>query len=184
PQTGPISLTDAELAAYDGTDPNKPVYVALNGSIYDVTDGRGVYGPGGSYHTLAGRDATRAFITGCFDTDLHPDVRGAELLYVPVTPAEAAADGRTVEDKYWAALEGARELSSGEQKIRRQAELRSARKSVDAVVENWAVMFSGGRGKNYFKVGEVKREEGWMEKRERPVLCKDAQIRRPIRMGL
>lgn len=172
------------MKAFDGSDPKKPVYVALDGIIYDVSEGRGVYGPGGSYNKLAGRDATRAFITGCFDTDLHPDVRGAEDLYMPVTPAEAQADGRKVEDKYWKALEGAQEPSSGEKKIRRQQELKSAKKTVDMVVENWAVMFNGGRGKNYFKVGEVKREEGWMDKLPKPPLCKDAQIRRPIRMGL
>ncbi|KAI7264716.1 hypothetical protein KC345_g8753, partial [Hortaea werneckii] len=32
---GPLRLTDAELALYNGTDPTKPVLLALNGTIYD-----------------------------------------------------------------------------------------------------------------------------------------------------
>jgi hypothetical protein len=38
-QDGPIYLTDAELATYDGSDPTKPIYVAVNGTIFDVTAG-------------------------------------------------------------------------------------------------------------------------------------------------
>lgn len=33
-------------------------------------------GPGGSYHFFAGRDASRAFVTGKFKDDLNDDVRG------------------------------------------------------------------------------------------------------------
>jgi hypothetical protein len=39
-QQGPIRLTDQQLEAYDGTDPDKPVYIALNGTIYDVSVSR------------------------------------------------------------------------------------------------------------------------------------------------
>ncbi|KAI7323704.1 hypothetical protein KC315_g8446, partial [Hortaea werneckii] len=80
---GPLRLTDAELALYNGTDPDKPVLLALNGTIYDVTAGRRVYGPGGSYHVFAGRDAARGFVTGCFAEDGTPDLRGVEWTYVP-----------------------------------------------------------------------------------------------------
>ncbi|KAJ3300739.1 hypothetical protein HK104_006037 [Borealophlyctis nickersoniae] len=69
-------FTDAELAQYDGSDPNKPVYLAINGKVYDVTAGRKHYGKGGSYSTFSGRDAARAYITGCFQTHLTHDLRG------------------------------------------------------------------------------------------------------------
>ena len=39
-----------ELAEYDGTDPNKPILMALMGNIYDVTSGKEFYGPGAPYH--------------------------------------------------------------------------------------------------------------------------------------
>ncbi|CAN6252982.1 unnamed protein product [Urochloa humidicola] len=53
-------LTAAQLRAYDGTDPSKPIYVSVRGKVYDVTTGRGFYGPGGAYAIFAGREASRA----------------------------------------------------------------------------------------------------------------------------
>jgi len=44
--------------------------------VYDVTAGRDYYGKGGSYEFFAGKDAGRAFATGCFDTHLTHDLRG------------------------------------------------------------------------------------------------------------
>lgn len=159
-QRGPVYLTDDELKAYDGSDASKPVYIALNGTIYDVSAGRHVYGPGGSYNFFAGRDATRAFITGCFQEDLTPDIRGAELTYVPVdddTPSKA------------------------EMKKRRERDTRLAKKRVHDTIEGWSRMFKGEAGKNYFEVGKVKREEGWLEKLPKRELCEQAQKQRPKR---
>ncbi|CAD0111934.1 unnamed protein product [Aureobasidium uvarum] len=159
-QRGPVYLTDEELKAYDGSDSSKPVYIALNGTIYDVTAGRQVYGPGGSYNFFAGRDATRAFITGCFQEDLTPDIRGAELTYVPVdddTPSRA------------------------EFKKRRERDTRLAKKRVHDTIEGWSRMFKGQAGKNYFEVGKVKREEGWLERLPKRQLCEQAQKQRPQR---
>ncbi|KAN0064651.1 hypothetical protein ACQY0O_002281 [Thecaphora frezii] len=65
-----------ELAFYNGRDPNKPVYIAILGDVYDVTAGRHIYGPGGSYEFFSGRDASRAYVTGCFKEHLTYDVRG------------------------------------------------------------------------------------------------------------
>lgn len=55
-------LTLAELRQFNGVDnPRKTCYVALNGSIYDVTlDGLNHYGPEGGYKQFAGRDCSRA----------------------------------------------------------------------------------------------------------------------------
>eukprot|EP01080_Neovahlkampfia_damariscottae_P001278 gene1278-11365_t len=60
-------FTREELAQYDGKDENKPLYLAVKGLIFDVSKGRSHYGPNGGYHIFAGRDASRAFVTGCFD---------------------------------------------------------------------------------------------------------------------
>ncbi|KAM3069527.1 hypothetical protein ACMFMF_008744 [Clarireedia jacksonii] len=81
---GPLQLTDLDLPAYSGTEPDTPIYLAINGSIYDVSAGRKHYGPGGSYHFFAGVDASRAFVTSCFTEDRTPDMRGVEKMFLPV----------------------------------------------------------------------------------------------------
>jgi hypothetical protein len=43
---GDVRLTLQELAAFDGTDASKPLYIAVRGKIYDVSAGRSFYGPG------------------------------------------------------------------------------------------------------------------------------------------
>jgi predicted heme/steroid binding protein len=48
-----------ELAQYDGSRPNEPIYVAIKGVVFDVSRKREVYGPGGSYHVFSGRDASK-----------------------------------------------------------------------------------------------------------------------------
>jgi len=64
-------FTLAELKQYDGSDPNKPIYLAIRSRVYDVSAGKGrkTYGKGGSYNHFAGRDATRAFVTGNFKSE-------------------------------------------------------------------------------------------------------------------
>lgn len=43
---GDVRLTLQQLAAFDGSDTSKPLYIAVRGKIYDVTAGRSFYGPG------------------------------------------------------------------------------------------------------------------------------------------
>ncbi len=51
--------TLSELAAYDGSDIHKPVYLALDGLVYDISRGRDAfYAPDKPYHMLAGTDAS------------------------------------------------------------------------------------------------------------------------------
>ncbi|QRV82019.1 cytochrome b5 [Ceratobasidium sp. AG-Ba] len=57
PKDDPYTL--AELAAFDGQDPNRPVYVAIKGTVFDVSAKRDVYGPGGSYSVFAGKDGSK-----------------------------------------------------------------------------------------------------------------------------
>ncbi|XVE58829.1 hypothetical protein DITRI_Ditri04bG0200300 [Diplodiscus trichospermus] len=63
PQKEPIQLgdvTEEELRSYDGSDPNKPLLIAIKGQIYDVSSSKMFYGRGGSYSMFTGRDASRA----------------------------------------------------------------------------------------------------------------------------
>ncbi|KAL1598600.1 hypothetical protein SLS60_007740 [Paraconiothyrium brasiliense] len=184
----PVSLTDEELKAYDGTDPSKPIYLALNGTIYDVSISPATYGPGGSYHFFAGRDAARAFLTGCFDTDSVPDLRGVEQMYIPLEPWEKPPppDASEEEKQKHAALEKrAREkrkaMSKGDLKNRSAQELKKARQSVRDGLEHWHQLFRGDKGKAYRKVGEVKRVEGWLAKLPKRALCENAEKGRPMR---
>ena len=48
-----------QLKNYDGTKPELPIYIGLDGYVYDVTPGKSFYTPGGTYHNIAGTDATK-----------------------------------------------------------------------------------------------------------------------------
>ncbi|KAJ6869584.1 membrane steroid-binding protein 2-like [Populus alba x Populus x berolinensis] len=82
PQTiqEPVQLgdvTEEELRAYDGSDPNKPLLMAIKGKIYDVSRSRMFYGPGGPYALFAGREASRALALMSFDPrDLNGNLEG------------------------------------------------------------------------------------------------------------
>ncbi|CDH57612.1 cytochrome b5 [Lichtheimia corymbifera JMRC:FSU:9682] len=71
-----LVFTEQELLKYDGSNPNLPIYLAIDGDVYDVTAGRGWYGHVSSYGHFAGRDAARAYVTGCFKDHLTHDLRG------------------------------------------------------------------------------------------------------------
>jgi len=60
----------SELGDYDGSDPGKPLLIAIRGHVYDVTRGRDFYGPGGPYGMFAGKDCTRALAKVSFDEEL------------------------------------------------------------------------------------------------------------------
>lgn len=47
-----------ELAKYDGTDPNLPIYIGLNGLVYDVTPGKEYYQKGNVYNYITGKDSS------------------------------------------------------------------------------------------------------------------------------
>ncbi|KAF9923976.1 hypothetical protein BGZ65_008586 [Modicella reniformis] len=71
-----IVLTQKELAQYDGSDPAKPIYLAVKAEVFDVSAGRDHYSWGGAYGFFSGKDASRAYSTGCFQTHLTHDLRG------------------------------------------------------------------------------------------------------------
>lgn len=72
-------------------------------------------------------------------------------------------------------------LTKQELKNRHAKELRSARKQVKEGLEHWHALFRGDKGKPYRKVGEVKREKGWLEKLPKRPLCEQALKSRPVR---
>ena len=78
------AFTPAELALHDGTSPGRPLALAIMGEVYDVAPGARHYGPGGPYAHFAARDASRAFVTGDFASDLSDDV-------ADFTPGQLAA---------------------------------------------------------------------------------------------
>ena len=47
-----ISFTPIQLSMYDGSDPELPVYLGIDGLVYDVSENRRVYGRGGSYNMM------------------------------------------------------------------------------------------------------------------------------------
>ncbi|KAF7821816.1 membrane steroid-binding protein 1-like [Senna tora] len=70
-------ITEEELKAYDGSDPKKPLLMAIKGQIYDVSQSRMFYGPGGPYALFAGKDASRALAKMSFEEkDLTGDISG------------------------------------------------------------------------------------------------------------
>ncbi|GIL51282.1 hypothetical protein Vafri_7313 [Volvox africanus] len=54
------TFTASELSMYDGSDGDKPVYIAVKGIVYDVSAARDFYGKGGPYEIFAGRECSRA----------------------------------------------------------------------------------------------------------------------------
>ncbi|CAN1790962.1 Membrane-associated progesterone-binding protein 4 [Linum perenne] len=62
-------FTTQELSLYNGTDDSLPILLGILGSVFDVTKGKSHYGVGGSYNHFAGRDASRAFVSGNFTGD-------------------------------------------------------------------------------------------------------------------
>jgi predicted heme/steroid binding protein len=57
PQSDPI--TPSQLAQYDGSDPSKPIYVAIKGRVFDVSGKKEMYGKGAGYNVFAGKDASK-----------------------------------------------------------------------------------------------------------------------------
>lgn len=54
------------LEKFNGRDDPK-VFIAIQGTVFDVTQGKAFYGPGGPYENFAGRDASRGLALNSFD---------------------------------------------------------------------------------------------------------------------
>mmetsp|Transcript_32929 Transcript_32929/g.72642 ORF Transcript_32929/g.72642 Transcript_32929/m.72642 type:complete len:237 (-) Transcript_32929:59-769(-) len=82
---------EEELAQYDGSDPDGPILLGVDGTVFNVWKGRNFYGPGGEYHVMAGRDATRLLAKNSLEEDSEEDAMK------PLNIAEKA----TLEGWYW-----------------------------------------------------------------------------------
>ncbi|XP_004058354.3 neuferricin isoform X1 [Gorilla gorilla gorilla] len=84
PRAGFRLFIPEELSRYRGGPGDPGLYLALLGRVYDVSSGRRHYEPGSHYSGFAGRDASRAFVTGdCSEAGLVDDVSdlsAAEML--------------------------------------------------------------------------------------------------------
>ncbi|KAI9818595.1 MAG: hypothetical protein M1832_004368 [Thelocarpon impressellum] len=151
---GPLLLSPEELAQYNGSAPDLPIYLAVNGTAYDVSAGRETYyGPGGSYAFFAGRDGARAFVTGCFAAEhVVPDLAGAEDVFLPQQPGAVSREDR-------------------------RAALEQVRKSV----QNWQSFFR--KSEKYFEVGRVVYPPDWKDRGEEVGLCEQASRARPRMPG-
>lgn len=67
-----------ELSKFDGNSDQPNIYLAFLGLVYDVTINSQHYARGAEYNAFAGRDATRAFVTGNFTHDLHDYIEDIE----------------------------------------------------------------------------------------------------------
>jgi len=79
------NFTAAQLKQFDGTKDAKtgepkPVYLSLNGIVFDVSDGRDFYGAGGPYELFAGRECGVALAKMSFDTQYLDDMAGCSTL--------------------------------------------------------------------------------------------------------
>ncbi|KAJ2389680.1 Dihydrodipicolinate synthase [Coemansia sp. RSA 2559] len=64
------NFTPSELAENDGKDEDTPLYIGVKGIVYDVSQSRGFYGPGGPYSNFSGRDASRGLALACFEKSM------------------------------------------------------------------------------------------------------------------
>ncbi|KAJ8412356.1 hypothetical protein AAFF_G00126920 [Aldrovandia affinis] len=70
-------LRENDLSSYNGESKSQRLYLSILGQVFDVSKGLKHYGPGGGYHFFAGKDASRAFVTGDFsETGQTDDLSG------------------------------------------------------------------------------------------------------------
>ncbi|PVU89284.1 hypothetical protein BB561_005444 [Smittium simulii] len=71
-------FTPEQLSKFNGEVSTRPLYLAIDTEVYDVTAGAAFYGKGAGYNIFAGRDCARAFATNCLSQEDHftHDLRG------------------------------------------------------------------------------------------------------------
>jgi membrane-associated progesterone receptor component len=83
----PRNFTSKQLAYFDGckdekSGEDKPVFLSVGGTVFDVSEGRNFYGPDGPYANFAGRECGVALAKMSFDTEHLDDLAGCKTLNV------------------------------------------------------------------------------------------------------
>jgi len=81
----PRNFTFKQLLHFDGKrcdklDEDKPVYLSINGKVFDVSKGREFYGPGAPYEMFAGHECGVALVKMSFDESYLDDIAGCKSL--------------------------------------------------------------------------------------------------------
>lgn len=82
----PRNFTVEQLKFFNGEedpkfdDEDKPIYLSLNGTVFDVTTGKDFYGPGGPYALFAGRECGVALAKFTFGEEHLDDIAGCSKL--------------------------------------------------------------------------------------------------------
>lgn len=190
-----LVLTESQLKAYTGADPNKPIYLAIDGVIYDVSSSPRFYGPGGHYNHFTGRDASRGWVTECWDSpdQLVHNMDGVEAMYMPrYMDEELQKYADTGEfDEYVKANQGLDavlpqaenilkiigRVSQEELDRRRAEDVIEAKAAVRARLDHWIGFFSGSD--KYKIAGKVRLDPPKFS----PVPCDAALMKRPMKPG-
>jgi len=192
-----LRLTEAQLAKYDGTGADGLIYLAIEGKVFDVSAAPKFYGPGGAYHHFTGKDATRAWITECWeDADqLTWRLEGVEDVFAPVyldEELEKVHTGQTanlhgtfkdVPDAMLKAMaakavERFGDISPVEKARRRKQDREAAQKKIREKIDHWTNFFESND--KYKVVGEVVHDK---KKPAPPPICEAAQAKKPIEGG-
>jgi predicted heme/steroid binding protein len=191
------TLTEAELRAFDGSDPDTPIYLAINGTIYDVSISPSFYGPGGHYHHFVGRDATRAWLTECWDEPAQLTWRLDGLLEQLYTPSyldeqledvhfgrwDPASSGEhfkfpaeTMKQLAKRAMERLGSVTDTEKAKRRAEDPVTAQKNLDAALAKWTGFFANSD--KYTVIGKVVYDEE--NTPAPPPICEAAKKKKPF----
>jgi predicted heme/steroid binding protein len=192
-----LSITEAELRAYDGTDDSKPIYLAIDGTIFDVSASPAFYGPGGHYHHFTGRDATRAWVTECWDSEdqLTWRMDGLERMFMARYLDEelekvkgggeldlnlgGAIPREQIAMMAEKALERLGTVTDREKAERRKDDKEEATQKIHDTLEHWKGFFANNA--KYKAVGNVMFDEAGTP--SPPTLCEKALQKRPLKGG-
>lgn len=192
-----LTLSEAELRPYDGTDPVKSIYLAINGTIYDVSASPSFYGPGGNYHHFTGRDASRAWVTECWDAEdqLTWRMDDVEKMFLPKymdEELEKVSEGGVMDLNLGGvigsemisalaekALERLGRVTDEEKAKRREEDAEEARQKVHETLAKWVGFFANNA--KYQVVRTVVLDEDATP--APPAICEKAMQRRPIKGG-
>lgn len=192
-----LKLTEEELKAYDGTDPEKPIYLGINGIIFDVSASPAFYGPGGHYNHFVGQDATRAWVTECWDEPEQFTWRmdDVEVMFKPKWLDEQLENvGRGIYEDGLDDIGGLPEgmvtemakkamdrfgsVTDKEKAKRRKEDKEVSLAKTKETLDHWVKFFSDNP--KYKQVGEVIRDES---RPAPPKPCAEAMKKRPMNGG-